>query len=369
MKSFFRQSWKGALFSIVLGLSLTVGIYAEGSQEKSDEQSEMQTKQETIILTDNIGREVELPYPVTRAVAANRYNSELIRASGAIDYMIGADLNTIQDRKYWGNYDPDSVIGKSQRELNYEKIIQMDPQVVILPHNGAVKEAEQKLAPFGIKVFVISGYDTGDFENQIRNIGRMFNTEDEAEEFLNYFTQPLDYIREQLQGVEKKTIYFETTRDLGTTFPGGYYFKMIEYAGAYNIFSDPPTDLKESEIDPEAVITANPEYIVKNITPDKARVGTGVYAPPPLEQRKEEIEKIKNRPGWDEIKAVQNDNVYVMSQFGHGGASKIIGALYVAKWLYPDKLPELDPDEYFRAWLEDFQGFEYIDGHFYPEPE
>ena len=112
----------------------------------------------------------------------------------------------------------------------------------------------------------------------------------------------------------------------------------------------------------------NPEYIVKNITPDTARTGTGVYAPPSLEQREEEIRKIKSRPGWDEIDAVKNDNVYVMSQFGHGGASKIIGALYVAKWMYPERLPDLDPDEYFRAWLEDFQGFNDLDGHFYPEP-
>ncbi len=353
------------LCAVLAVVAAVPAVFAAGSQEATVASS---AQAETIVLTDNIGRRVELPHPVSRAVAANRYNSELIRASGAIDYMIGADLNTIQDREYWKHYDPDSVIGKSQRELNYEKIIELDPQVVILPHNGAVQEAEEKLAPFGIKVFVISGYDTGDFENQITNIGKMFATVEEAQHFLDTFTEPLDYIREQLDGVPKKTIYFETTRELGTTFPGGYYYTMIEYAGGQNIFSNPPANLTESAIDPEAVITMNPEYIVKNITPDTARTGTGVYAPPSLEQREEEIQKIKSRPGWDEIDAVKNDNVYVMSQFGHGGASKIVGSLYVAKWMYPERLPDLDPDEYFRAWLEDFQGFKDLDGHFYPKP-
>ena len=38
--------------------------------------------------------------------------------------------------------------------------------------------------------------------------------------------------------------------------------------------------------------------------------------------------------------------------------------MYIAKWLYPDLLPDLDPDEVFRAWLEDFQGFRNVGGHF-----
>ena len=338
-------------------------LFAEGAQEGRD-----RVENETIVLTDNIGREVELPYPVTRAAVALRYNNELIRACGAIDYVIAADMNTAQDRKYWKNFSTEDVIGKSQRDLNYEKIIKLDPQVLILPYNGAVEEAVEKLSPFGIKVFVISGYDTADFENQVNNIGKMFNTEEKAEKFYRYYQEPFEYIQKQLKGVPGKTIFFETTRELGTSFPGGYYYNMVEFAGAENIFSNPPADLKESEIDPEAVIKANPEYIVKNITPDKALSGTGVYAPPPLEQRQAVVEKIKNRPGWDEISAVQNDNVYLMSQFGHGGASKRTGALYIAKWLYPEELSELDPDEYFRAWLEDFQGFEYVEGHFYPQP-
>jgi iron complex transport system substrate-binding protein len=98
MKKMFRPMLKAALCCVLFGLLLTAGIVAEGSQEETTTQPEIEKAQETIVLTDNIGREVELPYPVTRAVAANRYNSELIRASGAIEYMIWADLNTIQDR-------------------------------------------------------------------------------------------------------------------------------------------------------------------------------------------------------------------------------------------------------------------------------
>lgn len=58
----------------------------QSSAPSSSQESEASTQEETtasdstIILTDNFGREVELPYPVESAVVANRYNSELIRA-------------------------------------------------------------------------------------------------------------------------------------------------------------------------------------------------------------------------------------------------------------------------------------------------
>ncbi len=324
------------------------------------------TETQTIILTDNVGREVELPFPVTKAVVALRYNNELVRACGAIDSVIAADMNTAQDREYWQNFDPEQAIGKSQKDLNYEKIIELNPEVLILPANGTYAEAEEKLSPFGIKVFVISGYDTFDFDNQVDNIGKMFDKEEKAEEFKNYYHDTLNYIAEQLEGVEKKTVYWESTKEYKTSFPGNYYYNMIVASGGENIFSDQPEGQSDSTVTPEEIVLRNPDFIFKHITPDDALKGTGVYVAPSLEQREATIEEIKNRPGFAEINAVKNDNVYLMSQFGHGGASKLIGAVYMAKWMYPDELPDLDPDAVFKEWLEKYQGFKFIDGHFYP---
>lgn len=321
---------------------------------------------ETITLTDNVGRVVELPFPVEKAVVALRYNNELIRACGAIDQVIAVDLNTAQDREYWKNFDVENVIGKSQRDLSYEKIIELNPQVVILPANGVYEEAEEKLSPFGIKVFVISGYDTNDFDNQINNIGAMFDKEEEATEFKKYHDDTLGYIATQLEGVEKKTVYWEGTKDYNTSFPGNYYYNMIVESGGDNIFNEAPGGENNAVTTPEEVVLRNPDFIFKNITPNDALKGTGVYVAPSLEQRDQTIEAVKNRPGWDEITAVQNDDIYLMSQFGHGGASKMIGSVYMAKWMYPEELKDLDPDTIYKEWLEKYQGFKFLDGHFYP---
>lgn len=316
-------------------------------------------------LVDNAGRSVTFEHPITKACVANRYNSELIRACGAIDYIIATDMGTAQDRTYWANFDPNNVIGKGAKNLNYEKIVELNPELLILPKNGTYEEAIAKLSPFGIKVFVISGYDTSDFKNQVQNIGKIFNTQEKANKFYTYFNDKLNYIKENVKKTNKKTLYLETTKNLASTLPGDYFYNMTEFAGAENIFSKDFKNIKKSEIDPEIVIRRNPSYIVKLITPKTAISGTGVYMPPKKEQFIETYEIIKNRPGWEDIDAIKNDNVYFMTQFSHGGASKLVGTMYIAKWMYPNLLPDLDPDEVYRAWMEDFQGFKKIDGHFY----
>lgn len=126
--------------AIMLAFSVLTGCAASGNStesKKNDAQSETaevtdtqsEAEKTTVTLTDNAGREVELSVPVDRAVCALRYNNELIRACGAIDHIISVDMNTAQDREYWGMFNPEQVIGKSQKELDYEKIVELNPNL------------------------------------------------------------------------------------------------------------------------------------------------------------------------------------------------------------------------------------------------
>ncbi|MGL4357932.1 MAG: ABC transporter substrate-binding protein [Cetobacterium sp.] len=327
-----------------------------------------ENKTQKILITDNVERAVQLSVPVKKAVVISRYNNELIRACGAIDNVVAVDMNTAQDRVYWSKFKVEDVIGKNQNDLNYEKIISLSPEVVIIPANGAYKEAEKKLEPFGIKVIVISGYDTNDFHNQIKNIGAIFGKEIESKKFIQFYEKPLKYIEEKLQNVEKKSVYWEDSKNYYTAFPGSYYYNMVKASGGKNIFGELDRKTSEAQVDSESIIIKNPSVIVKNISPAQAIKGTGVYEAPKIDQQLKTIEDIKHRKGWKDIDAVKNNNIFLMSQFGHGGASKMIGAAYMAKWIYPEVLSDLDPDALFKEWLEEFQGFQNIEGHFYPSP-
>ena len=313
----------------------------------------------TQVITDSIGREVEIPDPVRKAVVANAYNTEIINAIDALDYVIGVDYNIYQDKESWKNrYTEDMVIGKSQKDLNYEKIVELAPEVLILTGNGTWEEAEKQLEPFGIKVVVCDAYYTNQFEQSCDLLGQIFGKEAEADELKHYFMDKLDYINEQLKDVKKKKVYFEYRNEGSTTIPGNFFYYMVEYSGADNIFKDSAN----VEIESEAVVAANPEFIVKVSAPDVY----SSYYPPTLEEHQAIKEELISRPGWDEIDAVKNDNILLLSHYVHGGASKLVGTMYLAKALYPEQLPDLHPEQVFKDWLEKYQKLDYIEGHTYP---
>lgn len=331
-------------------------------QQQTTQQTETENQQEketTQTIVDSIGREVEIPNPVTKAVVANAYNTEIINAINALDSVIGVDYNIYQDKESWKDtFTEDMVIGKSQTDLNYEKIIELAPEVLILTGNGTYEEAEKQLSPFGIKVIVSDAYYTDQFETTCELLGKVFGKEAEADELSHYFMDKIDYINTQLAGVEKKSVYFEYRREGNTTIPGNYFYNMVEYSGADNIFKDS----ENVEIDAEAVVVKNPEYIVKVSAPDVY----SSYYPPTNEEMIAIKDELINRPSWDEIDAVKNDNILLLSHYVHGGASKLVGTMYIAKFLYPDLLPDLHPEEVFKDWIEKYQKLDYVEGHTYP---
>lgn len=85
----------------------------------------------------------------------------------------------------------------------------MAPQAVIITGEGTWRDAQEMLDRFGIKVIVINSYYTDQFADNCRLIGRIFGREEQAEELVNYFNDKLAYIQKQLQGVPRRSLYFE----------------------------------------------------------------------------------------------------------------------------------------------------------------
>lgn len=326
------------------------------------------TGQETVAIkdkrnvTDSIGRQVEIPDKIERVVVANRYNVEVIKSLGVIDKIIGVDYGIYQDQEAYGKYfKQDQVIGKNQNDLNYEKIIALQPQLLIISGNGMWEDAEKKLQPFGISVVVVDAYYTDKFAETYSLVGQIFHKEQEAKAIIEFFKEKLSYIQAKLQGVPRKTVYFEYKQAGLTTIPQDYFYNMIEYAYAENIFKT----AKNTNINIEAVVEKNPEAIIK--------VGeTGVVPSCVAPTEQEFIMRkhlITNRAGWEQIRAVKNDKILLLSQFAHGGVAKLVGTMYVAKFLYPEYLPDLHPEEIFKVWVTKYQGLNYTPGHSYPRFE
>lgn len=212
---------------------------------------------------------------------------------------------------------------------------------------------------------VATGWDNKDLGKQIGILGELFGDKSAAEDLTQFYGETLAEVEKRVGTVEKKkTVYWEYGDPFTTAFPGtsndGWH-NMIVSAGGINIFGDQPAT--GDKVDPEFILQQNPDLILK-VTSGGALKNTGVYTPPADTEFPAIAAEMTARPGWNELAAVNNDQLYFMTGFLGGGLGKAIGSVYLAKWLYPEQMADVNPDEYFTKWL-DMQDAKPVVGHTY----
>ncbi len=124
------------------------------------------------------------------------------------------------------------------------------------------------------------------------------------------------------------------------------------------------------EVDPESVIVNDPKIVIKIY--GTGSLSFGGYADDDTSEMETLREEIMNRPGWNDITAVENGNVYILSIDVFGGAKYFIGLDYLAKIIQTDLVSDLDPKTVHQEYITRFQELDYnLENHgvfVYPRP-
>lgn len=310
------------------------------------------TAGEAFSVTDDQDREIQLAGPAQRAVIINSYAVEFAQAIGAGDRIVGVD-RAARDRLPYMEIPGDAIIAEGLDQLNYEAIAELQPDVVIMPRNAVWQEAQQQLEGFDIPVVVATAWDTDVVDATISLLGDVFGLTDRAQEVLSFRAEIDDALAERLADIEPVSVYFETVEPYLTTLPGSGFHAMITAGGGENVFSDASGGDAQEEltVDPSEVVLRDPQMIIHEFEPSAEPV-----------DRFEEIRgEIQGRPGWGRMSAVAEERIAVANGWATSALGKSIGALYLASWLHPQQMEGVDPDEYLRRWVEDFQRFDLSD--------
>jgi iron complex transport system substrate-binding protein len=356
-----RYGFIERLFNMMLIASLILMAFSASALASDSEDSP-----ETITIVDSAGRSVKVPFPVGSVVVLWSNPAKEMRALGAVDRIVGMDQSTKDeaDKGLLPELVDVQVVG-TQEEPNYEKIAELNPDVVIALSVGYPPEPDEiqaKLEPFGIPVVGLDFYRTEVWFTEMETLGRMLGLEDEAAEYLGFFCGYYDQINRTLAAIPdsgKKTVYFEGAKKYQTYGGAGYGSgipNMVRFAGGYDLYPD-RSELA-FEVNPEDVAERNPDVIFKGTA-----LGWNAQNETEFAALRDEI---MSRPELAATDAVQNGQVYVISFDVAGGAGKKFGPIFLAKALYPEEFQDLDPEAFYRLYLEGFQGLEYQGVYFYP---
>ena len=353
--------------------------------------SAVEAPQESIIVTDIVGRQVQVTVPVRRVLLGEGrqlYIAAMLdredpagRIVGWRDDLKKADPDTYAQyaRKYPALDELPTFGGVAQGAFDVEQAVALAPDVLFLNYEAetAAEEArfDRKLGALGIPVIYVD-FRHKPMENteaSVRLFGRIFGREERAEEFLTFRREQIarvtDVIRDRQPARPK--IFIERiggyTEDCCLTFGHGNFGTLVEMAGGVNIAADrlPGTF---GQLNPEYVLLADPDQVVvtsarwEAYVPGGNWIGVGPSADLAEDRRK--LEGYLAKPAYAGIRAARTRRFHAIWHQFYNSPFQFVALQQLARWFHPDLFPGLDPDATFRRLHERFLPVPYELGYF-----
>lgn len=309
---------------------------------------------ETVTIIDFAGHQVEISAPINKTISLSGAASEILWALDGGESMVGRSASS--------NFPPMienvTVAGKHSNSPDLELIMELKPELVVA--DTMLSEENRKvLEEDGIAVVVERFIDPYRTLLVIENLGRALGKEERASELSGQLKGYQDLIKGRTSAIdseERPTVFFEWLgKPYHSASNGTSYDNFIDFAGGVNIAANESIDYPD--VSPEWVIEKDPDIILHILGSSKD------YTEEELTEWRDEI---MSRPELQNLRAVKEGRVYVLSGTVATGVRSAIGELYLAKWFYPELFEDMDPGAEHEKLISKFYNMELDGAYAYP---
>jgi iron complex transport system substrate-binding protein len=322
-------------------------------------------KPKTIV--DSSDRTVTIYRPLERIVSNMGYFTieplRVLKVPGVIvgleEYSIGTNTyGFLPSGPNFGIYFEEFVdvqsIG-SWSGADMEEVFNLEPDAFLamplFAYEKTVEDCELVDLPVFGFYFAVATVSMETYPEEITKLGYLFDKEEEAEEYRDWYENILNIIKEGVEKIpeeDRPKVYVEDETPYSTFDRSN----RIGFSGGKNIFPDIPY----GNIDKEAVVYLDPDIIIKR-APGGDITGWHVDDTTEIEKIREEI---MSRDILQNVTAVKTGKVYVLSDYFsagyfYPGSRNFLQNLYWAKWfhseLHPEVFEDLDPKVIHQEYL------------------
>ncbi len=344
-----------------------------------------------VMVTDVLGRKVEVEAPVQRVilgegrqmyvVAALDKDDPFKRVVAWRDDLPKADPDSY--KQYLARYPQVAKLpsfgGMKEGAFDIEQAIALKPDVLFLNIEAKVASDEaslvEKLAAVGIPVVYVD-FREKPFQNtepSLRLMGKLFGREKVAEDFIAFRAAEIARVTDRLakvQGLKRPLVMMERaggySDDCCMSFGNENFGKMVDIAGGKNFASDliPGTF---GTVNPEAVVAANPDVVIITggnwgaYVPGGAWVGLGPGSD--LSEARRKLAGLARRPAFGQTKAVKDGRVHAIWHQFYNSPYQFVAIQEIATWLHPELFKDLDAEATLKALHERFLPLPYQPGY------
>lgn len=286
---------------------------------------------ETVIVTDQLGRKVEIPKQVKKIAALHHFGGKIVYALNQQHLLIekgiygreAIALNKI-DKEFAAL--PDLSIGSN---ANIEGLVSLSPEIIFFYASGALSEMEQ-FKNAGVPVLAIKGETFEESFEAVRLMSNVLNCREKGEQYIKTCQNLLAMVENRLKDrvpqplkvmfAGPKSIYSVATGNMLQT-------RILELSGAVNVADKLIGSW--ANVSPEQIAMWNPDVVFLGSSLD-------TYGK----------DKIFKNSHFQTVKAIKNRKVYSFpSNIGwwdYPAPHCVLGVLWSAKILYPEIFSDID---------------------------
>ena len=315
--------------------------------------------QSSMEITDARGRKVVLRTPIKSLVVLTTDGVEVLRTLGASDLVVGASSLIWKEPELWPQLQHVTNVGR-WNDPDPEAIVRLMPDLVLCYGHTPGASLEEKVGSLGIQILRIDCFRPSTIKGEIRTLGRLFDREEKAAEFLAWLEAREREIRKCFDASSKPVVaYMEAYSDFKASGVGTAMHELCKMAGGCNIAET--TKLQNPEVTTEWVMAMAPDAIIKAGSINQA------YSSDSDREIRTLYRNILDRQGFSQIPAVKNGGFHIVAGDIGPGPRYVIGWAYMAKWFHPETCGGLDPAAMHKEYMERFQGLPLKGYYAFPE--
>jgi iron complex transport system substrate-binding protein len=311
--------------SVILLLSLFALLAACGQSTATTIGSGSRPSPSPSPVYDYYGTPVAFPASAPqRIVSLVPSSSEILGALNLQSRVVGVDYYTAYPPALAKLPKVSDVNGK----YNMEQIEILKPDLV-LSYGGLTKQYDRQLQSLGLRVVDLPIANLNQILSQILVVGRLTFTQNTAQALVHQLQQQIDSVKKAVAGTTAPRVMMEiddSAPGKPYVFGGGSYGdELLQDANGINIFHSDTSNGGYPQVSDEAVIAANPQFVI--LTEDPAYGGNPA--------------QVYKRPNWGSIEALVKRRVYRINVniTQQAGPRLVEGLQCLAQLIHPTSFP------------------------------
>lgn len=304
-------------------------------------------QQTTFAITDQAGRQVDVPADIERIASLDHFCTHIIFALGCQDKLVQQALYgklgpamAAVDEKYAAK--PPTRSG--HEKINFEELAAYNPQIVFA-YGSFDKTQVEQLEHAGLKVVILKGETWEESLEAVKLAAKVLRAEEKGQRYVDACENILKIVKERVADIpadKRVKVMLSGPKSIFTAASGEMLqSSMITMAGGRNAAAG----LKGfwNDVSPEQVADWNPEVIFLGSSFDQ-------YS----------VDEVLRNPHLKTVKAITEKKVFVFpSNIGwwdYPAPHSVLGMLWIGKALYPDRFADVDVVKTADAFYGEFLG-------------